>query len=216
MRTEVRVVAAVGTLPEIHASGALAVRRTGLDTVHLIGTAATPLGGDELDIEIVVGAGARLMVRSVAATIALPGMRTPLSLAHWHFDVAGELDFDPEPTIVAGGAHHHAVTEVRLTHDARLRLRERVQIGRTGEDGGSWRGDLTADIGDLPLLRHRLELGAGSAIDDSLAAPRASVSELVYPDDRPAETNGLVAACLPLALGGTLSTRTGPLLVNTR
>ncbi|MFI7667032.1 urease accessory protein UreD [Nocardia sp. NPDC049526] len=216
MRTEVRIVAAVGTLPEIHASGGLAARRTGPDTVHLIGTAATPLGGDELELEIVVGAGARLVVRSVAATIALPSMRTPLSLAHWHFDVAGELDFDPEPTIVAGGAHHHAVTEVRLTPDAQLRLRERVQIGRTGEDGGGWRGDLIADIGALPLLRHRLELGAGSATDDNLAAPRALDSELVYPDDRPVETDGLVAARLPLALGGTLSTRTGPLLVSTR
>ncbi|WP_433621451.1 urease accessory protein UreD [Nocardia sp. CA-120079] len=216
MRTEVRIVAAVGTLPEIHASGGLAARRTGPDAVHLIGTAATPLGGDELDIEIVVGAGARLVVRSVAATIALPSTRTPLSLAHWHFDVAGELDFDPEPTIVAGGAHHHAVTEVRLTPDARLRLRERVQIGRTGEDGGGWRGDLIADIGALPLLRHRLELGAGGAADDNLAAPRALDSELVYPDDRPVETDGLVASRLPLALGGTLSTRTGPLLVSTR
>ncbi|WP_433520729.1 urease accessory protein UreD [Nocardia pseudovaccinii] len=216
MRTEVRIVAAVGTLPEIHASGGLAARRTGPDTVHLIGTAATPLGGDELDIEIVVGAGARLVVRSVAATIALPSTRTPLSLAHWHFDVAGELDFDPEPTIVAGGAHHHAVTEVRLTPDARLRLRERVQIGRTGEEGGGWRGDLIADIGALPLLRHRLELGAGSATDDNLAAPRALDSELVYPDDRPVETDGLVAARLPLALGGTLSTRTGPLLASKR
>lgn len=216
MRTEVRIVAAVGTLPEIHASGGLAARRTGPDTVHLIGTAATPLGGDELDIEIVVGAGARLVVRSVAATIALPSTHTPLSLAHWHFDVAGELDFDPEPTIVAGGAHHHAVTEVRLTPDARLRLRERVQIGRTGEDDGGWRGDLIADIGALPLLRHRLELGADSATDDNLAAPRALDSALVYPDDRPVETDGLVAARLPLALGGTLSTRTGPLLVSTR
>jgi urease accessory protein len=216
LRTEVRIVAAAGTLPEIHASGGLAARRTGPDTVHLIGTAATPLGGDELDIRIVVGPGARLVVRSVAATIALPSTRTALSLAHWLFDVAGELDFDPEPTIVAGGAHHHSVTEVRLTADARLRLRERVQIGRTGEDGGGWRGDLCADIGDLPLLRHRLELGAGSATDDNLTAPRALDSELVYPDDRPAETDGLVAARLPLALGGTLSTRTGPLLVSTR
>src|SRR5262245_2404397 len=94
LRTEVRIVAAVGTLPEIHASGGLAVRRTGPDTVHLIGTAATPLGGDELDIEIVVAAGARLVVRSVAATIALPSVATPLSLAYWRFDVAGELDFD--------------------------------------------------------------------------------------------------------------------------
>ena len=212
MRTEVRIVAAVGTLPEIHARGGLAARRTGPETVHLIGTAATPLGGDELDIEIVVGPGARLVVRSVAATIALPSVATPLSSAHWHFEVAGDLDFDPEPTVVAGGAHHHAVTEVRLTPEARLRLRERVQIGRSGEDGGGWRGDLIADVGDLPLLRHRLELGADGWTDDNLSAPRALDSELIYPDDRPAETTGLAASRLPLAIGGTLSTRTSLVL----
>ncbi|MFD0363227.1 urease accessory protein UreD [Nocardia sp. GCM10030253] len=214
MRTELRIVAAIGTLPEIHASGGLAARRTGPDTVYLIGTAATPLGGDELDIVIMVGPGARLVVRSVAATIALPSAATPQSSAHWRLEVAagGELDFDPEPTIVAGGAHHDAVTSVRLATDARLRLRERVQIGRVGENRGGWRGDLNVDVGDLPLLRHRLELGVDSAADDRLAAPRALDSELVYPDDRLVETIGMSATRLPLAGGGTLFTRTGLLL----
>ncbi|MFE7799106.1 urease accessory protein UreD [Nocardia sp. NPDC057440] len=216
MRTELRIVAAVGSLPEIHASGGLTARRTGPDTVHMIGTAATPLGGDELDIAIRVGPGARLVVRSVAATIALPSAATPLSNARWRFEVAagGELDFEPGPTIVAGGAHHHAVTTVRLATGARLRLRERVQIGRVGDDGGGWRGDVIADIGDLPLLRHRVALGAGGAVDDGLAASRALDSELVYPDDRPVETTGLTACRLPLAAGGTLFTRVGSLLAS--
>ncbi|MEV6558987.1 urease accessory protein UreD [Nocardia sp. NPDC051756] len=218
MRTEVRIVASATALPEIHASGGLSARRTAPHTVHLIGTAATPLGGDELDITIVVGPGARLAVRSVAATIALPSAATPSSLAHWRFqvDTGGDLDFDPEPTIVAGGAHHHTITSVRLAPDARLRLRERVQIGRSGEDTGSWRGDLIADLGETPLLRHRLELGAGTAVDDPLAAPRALESELRYPDDRPAETTGLTESRLPLAAGGTLLTRTSSVLVATR
>ncbi|WP_433655693.1 urease accessory protein UreD [Nocardia sp. CA-128927] len=214
MRTEVRIVASAAALPEIHASGGLSARRTGPHTVHLIGTAATPLGGDELDITIVVGPGARLAVRSVAATIALPSAVTPDSLARWHFQVdsGGDLDFDPEPTIVAGGAHHHTITSVLLAPDARLRLRERVQIGRSGEDNGGWRGDLIADLGEIPLLRHRLELGAGTATDDPLAAPRALESELRYPDDRPVETTGLTETRLPLAAGGTLLTRTSSLL----
>nr|WP_231951938.1 urease accessory protein UreD [Nocardia terpenica] len=78
--------------------------------MHLIGTAATPLGGDELDITILVDPGAHLTVRSVAATIALPGRRTRKSHAHWHFEIAGALDFDPEPTVIAGGAHHESRT----------------------------------------------------------------------------------------------------------
>ncbi|MFD6160725.1 urease accessory protein UreD [Nocardia sp. NPDC060256] len=214
MRTEVRIVASTAALPEIHASGGLSARRTGPHTVHLIGTAATPLGGDELDITIVVGPGARLAVRSVAATIALPSAITPASLARWNFQVdsGGDLDFDPEPTIVAGGAHHHTITSIRLAPDAKLRLRERVQIGRSGEDNGGWRGDLIADLGEIPLLRHRLELGAGTAADDPLTAPRALESELRYPDDRPVETTGLTETRLPLAAGGTLFTRTSSLL----
>ena len=214
LRTELRIVASPGTLPRIHATGGLAARLTGPDVVHMIGTAATPLGGDELDISIVVEPGARLRVRSVAATIALPGRATPVSRAHWSFEVggSGELEFDPEPTVIAGGAVHETVNTVALAADARLRLRERVQIGRTGESSGHWRGDLIADLDRTPLLRHRLELGENAATDDALTAPRAITSVLRYPDESPSRTQGLAAAWLPLAAGGSLHTWTGPRL----
>ncbi|MEV5650733.1 urease accessory protein UreD [Nocardia sp. NPDC052254] len=214
MRTEIRIVARAGELPLIHATGALAARRTGPGTVHLVGAAATPLGGDDIDIGIVVEPGARLVLRSVAATIALPGHASRISAARWTVDVGadGELDFDPEPTVVAGGADHRSTTTVRMAADARVRIRERVQIGRSGEDAGFWRGDLIADIGDLPLVRHRLELGADAATDDLISAPRAVHSELRYPDDRPATTFGTAGVVLPLALGGSLSTWTGAVL----
>ncbi|WP_040823224.1 urease accessory protein UreD [Nocardia jiangxiensis] len=214
MRTEVRIVASPGVLPRIHATGGLAARHTGPDVVHLIGTAATPLGGDELDIAVVVEPGARLRVRSVAATIALPGRATPLSHAHWSLEVGagGELEFDPEPTIIAGGAVHETVSTVHLADDARLHLRERIQIGRTGESSGHWRADLIADLDRIPLLRHRLELGENSPTDDALSAPRAITSVLRYPDESPSRTTGLDAALLPLAAGGSLYTWTGPRL----
>ncbi|MBF6176348.1 urease accessory protein UreD [Nocardia blacklockiae] len=218
MRTELLIRARAGALPQIRATGGLAARRTGPDAVHLIGTAATPLGGDELDITVVVEPGARLRVRSVAATIALPGPATRKSLAHWHFEVGAdaELDFDPEPTVVAGGAEHRAVTTVTLAAGARLRLRERVQIGRTGEDAGHWRGEVSADVDSLPLLRHCLELGGGSATDDALSAARALSSILTYPDEKPAHTTGLNAALLPLAAGGSLYTWSGRRLAGER
>ncbi|MGY2005413.1 urease accessory protein UreD [Nocardia gipuzkoensis] len=214
MRTQLRIVATTAALPEIHASGGLSARRTGSNTVHLIGTAATPLGGDELDIVIAVAPGAELVVRSVAATIALPGAATPLSSGRWHLEVGSgaTLDFDPEPMVVAGGARHHTVTTIRLASGARLRMRERVQVGRVGENGGEWQGDLIADVDDMPLLRHRLALGAGTPADDALAAPRALESELVYPGECAATTTGLTQTRLPLAAGGSFFTRTGTLL----
>jgi len=55
------------------------VRRTGPRhadgevEVHLVGGAAGPLGGDRLRVEVTVGPGARLCVRTVAASLALPG-----------------------------------------------------------------------------------------------------------------------------------------------
>lgn len=205
-----------GALPQIRATGGLAARRTGPDVVHLIGTAATPLGGDELDIAVVVDPGARLAVRSVAATIALPGRETRKSVARWHFEVGegGALDFDPEPTVVAGGAEHESMTTAVLAPDARIRLRERVQIGRAGEDFGHWHGNLTADLTTLPLLRHSLALGRAAPTDDSISAPRALSSILTYPDESPTRTTGLDAALLPLAAGGSLYTWTGRLLAD--
>ncbi len=217
VHTRLRIVAEAGTLPRIEAGGGLAARRTGPDTVHLIGTAATPLGGDHLDITVVVGPGARLAVRAVAAALALPGRGTPVSTAHWRFEVAayGELDIETPAMIVAGGAEHRTATTALLDPDARLRLRELVQIGRSGERHGRWRGDLTADLGDLPLVRHRIELGEHTAVDDVLTAPRALVSELRYPDDRPVATHGVAAARLPLAPGGSLFTGLGDRLADT-
>lgn len=214
LRTELTIRARAGALPQIRATGGLAARRTGPGVVHLIGTAATPLGGDELDIAVVVEPGARLAVRSVAATIALPGRDTRKSVARWHFEVGegGELNFDPEPTVMAGGAEHMALTTVVLASGARIRLRERVQIGRTGEDSGYWRGDLTADLTTTPLLRHHLELGSAAVTDDTLSAPRALSSILTYPDETPTHTAGLDAALLPLAAGGSLYTWSGRLL----
>ena len=205
MRSEVLVVATPGRRPRIECTGGLAARLTDADTVHLVSTAATPLGGDYLHVRVVVDAGARLRVRSAAATVTLPGATTSESQAIWALEVAGELDLDPQPTIVAAASRHHTSTRVRLDRGGRLRLRERVQIGRTEEREGFWSGSLHADVGDRPLLRHRVELGTGSVTDDDLGTPLAAISELHYPDGG-ADTAGTPLA---LAAGGCLSTWQG-------
>jgi urease accessory protein len=120
-------------------------------------------------------------------------------------DVAGDLDLDPQPTIVAATSRHFASTHVALTRGSSLRFRERVQIGRSHERQGFWSGSLHADIDGRPLLRHRVELGNGSLADDEIGAPLASISELHYPRsdaDAPGTT-------LALAAGGCLTTWQG-------
>ncbi|OMC36966.1 urease accessory protein UreD [Mycobacterium sp. GA-1841] len=205
MHSAVVIVATPGRIPRVEASGGLAGRCTGPDTVHLVSTAATPLGGDTVTVRLVVEAGARLRIRTVAATMALPGAHTPESTARWELEVAGQLDLDPEPTVVAGGSLHRSATWLHLTESARVRIRERIQIGRTGERDGFWSGAVHADVDSVPLLRHRIELGGGAVGDDVLSAPRACISELRYPEAS-FDTPGTV---LGLAHGGSLATWQG-------
>ncbi|WNG79735.1 urease accessory protein UreD [Mycobacterium sp. ITM-2016-00316] len=205
MRSDVLLVARPGRGPHIECAGGLAARRTEPDAVHLLSAAATPLGGDVISVRIVVEAGARLRVRSVAASVALPGAGSVVSHSFWDLEVAGELDLDPQPTVVAGGARHHTSTRLRVGGTATARVRESVQIGRTGEDQGFWTSALHADADGTPLLRHRVELGAGSVADDELGTPLACVSELRYPETG-FDSPGTV---LELAGGGSLSTWQG-------
>lgn len=205
MRTDVVVVAQPGRLPRIECRGGVAARCTEPDTVHLVSAAATPLGGDTITVRLVVQPGARLRLRSAAATVVLPGAGNRESQAFWEVEVCGELDIDTEPTVVAADSRHLSNVCVRLAEDARLRIRERVQIGRTGEAQGFWSGGLRADVGTAPLLRHRVELGPGAVADDALGMPLACVSELRYPDP----ATDAAGTTLALAGGGSLSTWQG-------
>ncbi|BBY83594.1 urease accessory protein UreD [Mycolicibacterium pulveris] len=205
MRSDVLIVATPGRRPRIECTGGLAARHTEPDTVHLVSAAATPLGGDALHIRVMVAPGARLRVRTAAATVTLPGATTVESHALWSLEVAGDLDLDPEPTVVAATSRHHSATRLTLATTGRIRLRERVQIGRSGEHQGFWSGSLHADVDGSPLVRHRVELGNGSITDDELGTPMACVSELHYPRGT-AQTRGMPLA---LAGGGCLSTWQG-------
>jgi urease accessory protein len=205
MHSDVLIVARPDRQPRIECAGGVAARRTEPDTVHLVSTAATPLGGDSLALRVVVEPGARLRVRSAAATVTLPGRATAESAAHCHLEVAGDLDMDLEPTVVAGGSRHATVTRLAVAVSGRVRLRERVQIGRSDERQGFWSGSLHAEVDGQPLLRHRIELGEGVPTHDLIHAPLASVSELRYPD----VAVGVLGSVLELADGGSLATWQG-------
>jgi urease accessory protein len=205
MRSDVLIVAHRDRQPRIECGGGLAARRTEPDTVHLVSAAATPLGGDAIHIRVVVEEGARLRVRTAAATVTLPGTTTLESHAFWTLDVAGDLDIDPQPTVVAATSRHFTSTRLDLTGAGRVRLRERIQIGRSDEQQGFWSGSLHADVERAPLLRHRIELGHGSVADDALGTPMACVSELRYPEAA-FEAKGTL---LELAGGGGLATWQG-------
>jgi urease accessory protein len=205
LRSDVVIVASPDRHPRIECCGGLAARRTDPETVHLVSAAATPLGGDAIHVRVVVEPGARLRLRTAAATVTLPGSATLESHAFWTLEVSGDLDIDPQPTVVAANSRHFTATRLNLTGSGRIRLRERIQIGRSHERQGFWSGSLHADVDGSPLLRHRIELGSGSVAEDELGAPLACISELHYPD------SDVDTAGNPLALagGGCLSTWQG-------
>lgn len=129
--------------------------------VHLVGGTAGPIGGDELRCTIDVGPGARLEVRSVAASVALPGPQGRASRMDIEAKVAqrARLAWRPEPTVAARGANHRLRARVELSDDAALVWRVELLLGRDGEDSGSVAARLRVVRGGRVLLDHEIAVG---------------------------------------------------------
>ncbi|MGW7192264.1 urease accessory protein UreD, partial [Streptomyces sp. NPDC054838] len=125
---------------------------------------SAPLGGDHLAVEAHAGPGARLGLRSAAATLALPGRGG----APARYDVRLTLAEDaavrwlPEPLVSVRGSDLRVRTRVELAPTARLLLREEQVLGRTGEAPGLLRSRLTVSRGGRPLLDQELACGPGA------------------------------------------------------
>jgi urease accessory protein len=173
MRASARIVAESdgrgGTrLAVLRGESPLLLRRTGGRgsgpgvTVHLVGGAAGPLRGDDLRLDVEVGAGAWLDVRSVAASLALPGSAgPPPSRLEIRATVAtgAVLRWQPEPLIAAAGCDHVAVTDLRVDAGGTLVWRDDLVCGRHGEPAGDVRIDTAVRYAGRMLYRHELAVG---------------------------------------------------------
>jgi urease accessory protein len=197
-------------------------------TVHLVGGAAGPLRGDELRLEIEVGPGAALDVRSVAASLALPGRPgMPPSKLEVRAAVASgaTLRWLPEPLIAASGCHHLVTTHVEVAAGGRLVWRDDLVCGRHGEPAGDVRMRTTIRYAGSTLYRHDLAIGpgaagwAGAAVlgtpdggsnTEDFGGGRATGSVIVAgPDLPPACVLPGDAAVMPLAGPGMLAVAVG-------
>ncbi len=203
MRAHARVVAESdgcgGTrLTTVHGESPLLFRRTGGRggpgvTVHLVGGAAGPLRGDELRLDVTVGPGAELEIRSVAAQLALPGRADqPASRYEIYACVAAgaTLRWLPEPLIAAAGCDHLSTTHVDVAAGGRLLWRDDLVCGRHGEQSGDVRLQTTIRYAERTLYRHDLSVGpkapgwSGAAV---LGSGRAIGAMIVAgPDSLPA------------------------------
>jgi urease accessory protein len=138
-----------------------AAARSNVATVHMVGSATSPLGGDDVALDVEVGPGADLVLTGVAATLALPGQAGRPSRLVVRLEVGdgAGLQFLPEPTVVTRRADHHGELQAELGAGSRLRCREVLVAGRTGEPSGRFRGLVRVRQGERPLLVQEQELG---------------------------------------------------------
>jgi urease accessory protein len=159
--------------------------------VYVVGTAAGPLGEDDVRVQVRVAAGGELRLRSAAATIVYAGRSSRQA-----FDIAvgpgASLDWRPEPLIATTGCHHLQDVSVSLAEGASVDWTEEVVLGRHGEAPGEVELRLSVDSGGRPLLRHHLVVGRpgwdGPAV---LGAARATGLRLLAgPGVSPAGSGG--------------------------
>jgi urease accessory protein len=225
MRAHAKVVAEAdgrgGTrLAHLRGEVPLLLRRTqtdvGLITVHLVGGAAGPLGGDDLRLDIEVGPDAALSLSTVAATLALPGRGGARSQFTVAASVArgGTLHWLPEPTIAAAGSRHIMRATIELGDGAALLWRDELVCGRHGEQPGDATITTSVTYAGKPLLHQTLDVGPGAegwSGPAVLGAAKATGSLLhVHPDTQPAAPCllGRSAVRMPLAGPASLTTAT--------
>ncbi|WP_433215469.1 urease accessory protein UreD [Dactylosporangium sp. CS-047395] len=217
MRAAARIVAeregARTVLRVLKGEAPLLPRRTGAHSVHLVGGAAGPLGGDELSLELEVGPGAELWVHTVAASIALPGRDGAESVLSVHATVGegGFLAFLPEPIVAAARCRHHNVSTVDLNRTARLLWREEAVFGRYGEAPGDLRLSTTIRRESRPWYRSDFTADSGPAV---LGGARV-LATLVRTDQAQVPATHR-AAVMALVQGGVAVTALGDDLTETR
>lgn len=169
LRATARIVAdADGGLPLLVSDGPLALRRTRASgpytRVTVVGAMSAPLGGDRLAVETEVRDGARLLVDSAAATLALPGRSADPAAYDVRITVGeeGVLRWLPEQLVSVHGSDLRMRTVVELAATARLVLREEQILGRHGEPPGTLVTRLTVRRAGRPLLDQELAFGPGA------------------------------------------------------
>jgi urease accessory protein len=201
--------------PVLRSAPPLTLRRTGGDRVHLVGSTAGPVGGDDLALTVRVGPAATLTLASIAASLVHPGPagRRSTFTVDAEVGAGGALAWQTEPTVLVRGCDHEASVRVRLAAGARLAWREVVVLGRHHEPSGSLLQRLRVDRDGRPLVRNDLAIGPAwdasdgpAGIGDARAVATALVVAPGAADLTVPQADGARATVLPLADDAALVT----------
>jgi urease accessory protein len=147
----------------------LAQAPAGFAGVGLVQTAGGPLGGDAVTIDVDVGPGAALLLRTIAATVVLPGDGPAVQAVRIRLGRQARLVYAAEPVIVAAGAHYRAEVRLDLELGAGALVRESIVRGRHAEPGGAVETSLRCDLDGQPVLRDAVRIASGDLTADSAA-----------------------------------------------
>ncbi len=127
--------------------------------VALVATSALLLGGDGVELELLVGPGAWLEIVETAGTVAYDAGGQPSTwTVHATVATGGLLLWHGEPLVVSHGANVLRRTTVELGERSVVCLRETVVLGRTAECGGALRSTSRVIRDDSLLLAEDLDL----------------------------------------------------------
>jgi len=140
----------------------------------LVGAAAGLLEGDSVTIDLGLGPGAHLTVRSTAATLAHPCPGGGWTEVTVKADLApgAVLAWLPEPLVACGGCCHRSRSTVDLGEGAAAVWYEACTLGRSGERAGAVQLRLDVTLGGRPLLRDGLRYPDGAETPAVLAGHR--------------------------------------------
>ncbi len=125
------------------------------EALYIVGGAASPLGGDDLRLEIELQSGVSLVVRSTAASLARRGIHELSSMMSIsaHLAEKASLWWLVEPAVACFGCDHYVDVTVDMAENSNLYWRDELVLGRQGEESGKWSSRLSADIAGQPLVR---------------------------------------------------------------
>jgi len=202
-------VEAGGVLDHVYCAPPLTLRRIfGEDdsscALCLVGTAAGPLPGDDLQLSLHLGTGARASLMAAGASIAQGG-HNPLPARLSVSAVLGpgaRLEADPGAVVVCSGASVDISVSIELADDAAVQWREVVVLGRTGEAAGAATLRWDVQRGHRPLLRQFVDLRdpRWAAWPGVIAGARVIASELISGPAVHARTEVGSPTCVAAAL----------------
>jgi len=150
-------------LCDVRSQPPLTLRRSG-GRVLVVGSAAGPVGGDELDLRLEVAPGARVSIGTVAATIVWPGPDGRSSTTTLTIDVGdgAHVEWHPCPTVSVAGSDHHMSTIVHLGSGASCRVVDELALGRGGQAGGRLDAIVRIERNGAAVVHHRERFGPGT------------------------------------------------------